>query len=206
MRERGEYAVAVLVLLVGAAGALLISTRPWQTVTTMRPRPFHDDVLHLNGRTVDAAPTAAALVALAGVIAIIATKALMRQVIGAVIALAGGLLVWRSATGFAAVDADRARSLVESRHSGVDVGAAVPRVAASSVWPVLSLTCGVLVVLAGALVAVRGSGWRAMSAKYEAPSVAVLTDEDAARARARADASMWTALDRGDDPTRSEPR
>lgn len=206
MRERGEYGLALLILLIGAAGALLISTRTWQTVTTARPRPFRDDVLHLNGRTVDAAPTAVALVALAGVIAVIATRGLMRRVIGAVIALAGVLLIWRSLAGLSAVGAARARSLVEDRHPGVEVGSVVPHVSAGSAWAVVSAVCGALVIVAGLLVALRGHRWGAMSAKYEPPAAREMTDEDAARDRARADASLWTALDRGDDPTRVDPQ
>jgi uncharacterized membrane protein (TIGR02234 family) len=206
MRERGEYGLALLVLLIGAAGALLISTRTWQTVFTPRPRPFRDDLLHLNGRTVDSAPTAVALVALAGVIAVIATRGSWRRVIGVVIALAGVLLVWRSIADLGAVSASRARSLVEDRHSGVEVGSAVPHVSVSPIWAILSAVCGVLVIAAGALVAARGQRWGAMSAKYERPATRELTDEELARARARADASMWSALDRGDDPTRVDPQ
>lgn len=205
MRERGEYGLALLVLLLGSAGALLISTRNWQTVMTVRPRPFRDDVLHLNGRTVDAAPTALALVALAGVIAVIATRGLWRRLIGAVIALAGVLLVWRSISALAAVSAARARTLVEDRHSGVEVGSTVPHVSVTSAWGALSAACGVLVIVAGLLVTVRGHRWGAMSSKYEAPPARTMTAEDAAQARARADASMWSALDRGDDPTRVDP-
>ncbi|MEO8888850.1 MAG: Trp biosynthesis-associated membrane protein [Jatrophihabitantaceae bacterium] len=203
MRERAEYAFALLVLLVGAAGALLISTRNWQSVLTPRPRPFRDDVLHLNGRTVDAAPTAVALVALAGVIAVIATRGLMRRVIGAVIALAGLILLWRSVSGLTAVGAARAESLVQERH--VEVGASVPHVSVTPAWAVLSAVCGGLVVLAGLLVARRGHHWGAMSAKYDSPSTRPTTDDDVARAQARAEASMWSALDRGDDPTRVDP-
>ncbi|MGH8962123.1 MAG: Trp biosynthesis-associated membrane protein [Jatrophihabitantaceae bacterium] len=202
MRERGEYGLALLVLLIGAAGALLISTRNWQSVLTPRPRPFGDDVLHLNGRTVDAAPTALALVALAGVIAVIATRGLIRQIIGTVIALAGLLLIWRSLADLGAVSASRARSLVEDRHSGVEVGAA--HISVTSAWAVTSAVCGALVLVAGLLVALRGHRWGVMSAKYEAPS-ARAPAADAEQARARADASMWSALDRGDDPTQADP-
>jgi hypothetical protein len=40
-----------------------------------------------------------------------------------------------------------------------------------------------------------------MSARYEVPSGKSPSAEDVAADRARANASMWTALDRGDDPT-----
>jgi uncharacterized membrane protein (TIGR02234 family) len=205
MRDRAEYGLALLLQLLGAAGALLISTRAWQTVHTARPKPFRDDVLHLSGRTVDAAPTALALVALAGVIAVIATRGLVRRVIGAVIALAGAGLLWRSLGDLSAVSAARARNLVENKHTGIDVGSAVPHISVTSSWAALSAVCGVLVLVAGLLVVLRGHRWGAMSARYDAPTATEVVDDDPDRARARADASMWSALDRGDDPTRAEP-
>ena len=81
--------------MVGAAALLLLATRAWQTVTTVRERPFADDVLQVAGRTVDGAVTALALVALAGVVAVIATNGLARRVVGALVAVAGLVAVWR---------------------------------------------------------------------------------------------------------------
>jgi uncharacterized membrane protein (TIGR02234 family) len=101
----------------------------------------------------------------------------------------------------------RARTLVQDKHPGIQLGSAVPHVSVHSGWAVLSCLCGVLVLLAGALVAWRGHRWGAMSAKYEAPvgegqpAARFESAEDAERSRLRADASMWSALDRGDDPT-----
>lgn len=199
MRERAEFAGALLLQLLGAAGALLIAGRTWQTAITPRPRPFRDDVLHLSGRTVDAAPTALALVALAGVVAVIATRGWARRVVGALVALAGALLVWRSVGGLTAISQSRAHALVASRHSGIEIAAA-SHLGVHGVWPWLSAVCGVLILVAGVLVAWRGHRWRGMSAKYEPPS-GPPDPEEAARARVRADASLWSALDRGDDPT-----
>jgi hypothetical protein len=42
---------------------------------------------------------------------------------------------------------------------------------------------------------VWGHRWAALSGRYEAP------DGGAEADRERSDATMWTALDRGDDPT-----
>jgi uncharacterized membrane protein (TIGR02234 family) len=68
---------------------------------------------------------------------------------------------------------------------------------------VLSAVGGVLVLTAGVLVAWHGGRWGAMSARYERPAGAGV--EDAERSRARADAALWTALERGDDPTADDP-
>jgi uncharacterized membrane protein (TIGR02234 family) len=202
MGRRAEFVLALLLDLLGAAGALLIAGRSWQGVLTPRARPLADDVLPLRGHTLDAAPTALALVALAGVVAVLATRGLARRTVGAVLALAGGLLVWRSLTGLVAISAARARSLVQAKHSGVGVDTTVtPKLTVHPQWPVLCALAGLLVVLAGLLVAARGHTWATMAARYEAPSAALASPQDRTAARARADASMWTALDRGADPT-----
>ena len=205
MRNRTEFALALLLDLLGAGGALLIARRTWQTARTPRPRPLADDVLTISGHTLDAATTAVGLVALAGVVAVLATRGLARRAVGAMLALAGALLVWRSLSGLTAVSGARVRSLVQAKHSGVGVDATfAPHVTAHPVWPVLSAGCAVLVLAGGALVAVRGHRWATLSRRYEPPSGAVSTEESAT-ARARADASMWTALDRGADPTAERP-
>jgi uncharacterized membrane protein (TIGR02234 family) len=194
VRRNVAFAAALVLDLLGAGGALLISSRAWQTVTTPRPSPLRADVLGLSGRTIDAASTALGLVALAGVVAVLATRGIGRRVVGAVLALAGVGLVWRALVSVHAVSAARARTLVTDHHPTVSADAVVPRVAVHSVWPVLSLFCGVLVAVAGALIVWRGHRWQVMSARYEAQP-----DREAEQARAAA--SLWTALDRGEDPT-----
>jgi uncharacterized membrane protein (TIGR02234 family) len=202
MRSRGEFAIALLLDLLAGAGALLVAGRTWQTVLTPRPRPLADDVLPLTGHVLDSAATALGLVALSGVVAVLATRGGARRAVGVVLALTGALLVWRSLTGLGPVSAARARTLVQARHSGVGVDATVvPQLSVHAQWPLLSAGCGVLVVAGGLLVALRGPGWASMSVRYDAPSARQLSAQDRAATRARADASMWTALDRGDDPT-----
>jgi uncharacterized membrane protein (TIGR02234 family) len=207
-RLQAEFGAALLLDLVGAAGTLLVGGRFWQTILTPRERPLTDDVLRVTGATIDSATTALGLVALAGVVAVLATRGLGRLVIGVFITLAGVGVVWRSAASAHAVSASRARSLVETKHSGVGVDPSVePRVSVHSAWPTLSLVCGVLVVLAGLLIVVRGRRWAGMSTRYDAPAgraeiaSAALSDVDRESARTRASATLWSALDRGDDPT-----
>jgi uncharacterized membrane protein (TIGR02234 family) len=191
------FAAALAAQIVGAAAVLLIATREWQTITTVRQHPFADDVVGVSGRTVDGAVTALALVALAGVVAVIATKGTVRRVIGALVALSGLVTLARIVLAMPAVSDSRARDLVHAAHPQV---AGPPQVATHPIWPVLSLVAAVLVVAAGALIAWRGGRWAALSARYERAEV------DPEQSRARADASMWTALERGDDPTEHDPR
>lgn len=199
---RIQFSLALLINLVGAAAVLLVASRSWQSISTVRERPLADDVLHVSGRTLDAAPTAFALVAMAGVVAVLATRGLARRLVGLVIALAGIGLIWRALLDQSAVGVDRARSLVEDKHPQVNTAAAlVSQVSVSTVWVILTLVGGVLVLLAGAAITWRGSHWAAMSARYESP-VRGPSSADPEQDRMRAEASLWTALDRGDDPTR----
>jgi uncharacterized membrane protein (TIGR02234 family) len=188
------FALALLLQLIGAGAALLVAARTWQTVTTPRPRPAHADVLRLSGRTVDSAPTALALVALAGVVAVLATRGVVRRVIGAVLATVGMALLWRAVASAGAVSAGRARDLVTDRHPTVNAAAVVPQVETSAAWPVLTGLCGVSVLVAGLLIAWRGHRWQVMSARYEAPV-------DPQQQQTKAATALWTALDRGEDPT-----
>jgi uncharacterized membrane protein (TIGR02234 family) len=191
------FAAALAAQIVGAAAVLLIATREWQTITTVRQHPFADDVVGVSGRTVDGAVTALALVALAGVVAVIATKGVVRRVIGALVSLSGLGLVWRIAGAMPAVGDDRAREIVHAAHPQV---AGTPQVVTHPIWAVLSLAGAALVVVAGLLTAWRGGAWAGLSARYDRAEV------DPEQSRARADASLWTALERGDDPTDHDPR
>jgi uncharacterized membrane protein (TIGR02234 family) len=202
--RRAEYALALLVLAVGSGAVLLLSTREWQTVRTVRAQPLTDDVLGLSGRTVDAAPTALALVSLAGVVAVLATRGWVRRLIGVLVLLAGAGLVWRSAAAVSAVSPARARDLVRAKHPrAITSASTVPHVVTHPVWGLLSVVAAVLVVVAGAVIAWRGARWGTMSARYERP--VRQADIDPQQARARRDASMWSALERGEDPTDSAP-
>lgn len=206
MRARVEFTAALALDALGAGAALLISTRYWQTVVTPRARPFSDDVLPLSGRTIDAAPTAFALVALAGVVAVLATRGVVRRALGGLIGLAGAGLVWRSVTALSAVSTSRARDLVRLKHQRVSMSnSVVPHVATHLAWGACSVACGVLVVVGGLLIALRGGRWAVLSARYEPPPAEHDT-EDARAARQKADAALWGALDRGEDPTTRDPR
>lgn len=201
MRSRGEFAAALLLDVLGAALALLVATRHWQRALIVRPRPLADQALQLTGRSLDATPSALAVVALAGAVAIVATRGAGRRLVGVVLALAGAALVWRSLELLRPVSVGRARSARSA--FGVDVVLPGSRVEVVAAWPWLSACCAVAVAVAGVLVALRGHRWQSLSARYDAPSSAHRRAEDAEQQRTRADAALWQALDEGDDPTRS---
>lgn len=212
--KRSAFIVALALDLVGAAGALLIAVQHWQTIATPRPAPFPDDILDVSGRTVDSAPTAFALVALAGVVAILATRSSARRVVGAVLVLAGIGIAWRAIASSAAIGLTRARALVAGHHQTIDTASVTPHITTHSVWPWLSVLCAVLVMIAGVLTVWRGHRWPALSSRHERAGTTeregVTADgevnepsaEDVQQERARAATTLWNALDRGDDPTR----
>ncbi len=192
--ERRIYALALGAELVGAGGALLIGLRPWQTVLLTRPRPLGDELLPVSGHTLDGAITGFSLVALAGVVAVLATRGVGRRLVGTLVALSGALLVWRAVGTLSAVSDSRARTLVTQARTAVGVSSSSPvRISVHPVWPVLTIVAGLLVTGSGLLVALRSGRWAALSARYEPPA--------AASAPPATDEAMWTALDRGDDPT-----
>jgi uncharacterized membrane protein (TIGR02234 family) len=201
-RELRVFGLAMVLEVIGGAAVLLISGRDWQTLFVARPRPLADVVVAASGRTLDPAATGLAVVALAGVVAVLATRGLGRRIVGAVVVLSGAGICWRAATGFGAVSASRARALVAAAGSGVGIGDSSPtRVSVHPGWPVAEIAFGVLIVVAGVLVLARGAAWSTMSARYEAPSAPAGAD-----GAARNDGALWSALDRGDDPTADEQR
>jgi uncharacterized membrane protein (TIGR02234 family) len=200
MRSRTEFAAALVLDLLGAGVALLISTRHWQTAHLSRPRPLTDQAIGFTGRNLDSAPTALAVVALAGVVAVLAVRGWARRVVGAVLCVVGAAIVWRSLSVLDPITLEHAREL-RGRDKDFVFDAIVvadSHISTHSVWPWFSAACGLLIAVSGAMIAVRGHRWVTLSARYEAPRDAL---PDIETERARAQATMWQSLDRGDDPT-----
>lgn len=197
MRTRAEFAVALLLDLIGGALTLIFATRTWQTIRVSREAPLHVLSLDLTGRKIDSLPTALALVALAGVVAVLATRGVWRRIVGTLLALAGIGIVVSAIAHRNGVSATRAQDLLQAALPSVGpANDAIGMGRVSAAWWVLTVVCGVLIAVAGALIARRGQSWAGMSAKYDRP-----TSVDPERDAAKRDASFWSALDRGDDPT-----
>ena len=191
--SRRWFAVALLAEILGATAALLAAGRVWQSITIARPLPLPAATLAVSGRTLDASITAVAIVALAGVVGILATRGLARRLVGFAVMASGFLILGRSVSGAVGVSASRAYSLVSSHKTANGLDPTThPSVRVHSIWPVLAASGGALVAVAGMLVFIFGGAWSGMSARYEAPKAADAAPDDVA---------LWTALDRGDDPT-----
>ena len=129
------------------------------------------------------APAAAAmpLVVFAGLAGVIGSRRWVRRLIGVVIFLAGGILIWSGVSTATTLDVG---DPVPSPDDGVIVSVAIG-------YPALAAAAGLIVTIAGVLVVVRGAQWPSLGANYERS-----TD------RPR---DAWEALDAGIDPTEDSP-
>jgi uncharacterized membrane protein (TIGR02234 family) len=196
---RRELLLAVGLCALGALLVLLGVGRTWVVLEDRGGLTLQE--LHRSVSGVSIAPGLRALgwVALAGVLALVATRRVGRVVTGVVLAVVGAAGVAVAVTHLrqAHLLAEAGRALhacatngpLCSHPSGVQLPTLVAHTA--PVW--LCLLGAVLVTLAGLLTAVRGSRWSGLGSSYEAPGAAVpepVTDK-----------GVWDALDRGDDPT-----
>jgi uncharacterized membrane protein (TIGR02234 family) len=186
MNKRRSYALTLAACLAGAALSAYAVTRTWSLRLT--PRTGMSDLRSAHTGA-DAEPwvIGLALVALAGTGALLATRGVVRRVLGAVLALAGLGVAVGAVIGRAGVD---------------------PGVAGSGAtgWPAACVLGGLIIVAGGVTAARLGHEWPTMSARYDRKPVAPAqyrpsagaADPDLAPADHR---SAWEALDRGDDPT-----
>ncbi|WP_433533574.1 Trp biosynthesis-associated membrane protein [Micromonospora sp. CA-263727] len=182
-------AYAVLLCLAGAGLALWATTRSWAMDVSGRPEPMP---LVSEGRTgAQLLPwlPALALVGLAGGGAVLATRGLLRRVLGGLLALLGLAVAAGGAYGLAADLGDRV----------------------TWQWPALTLLGGLLTAAGGLFTALRGQRWPAMGARYERrprqpagasdPGGAAGLGGAAGPITGRGTVEAWDALDRGEDPT-----
>jgi uncharacterized membrane protein (TIGR02234 family) len=182
---RRELLVAVVLDLVGALLVLLAASRPWISYLVPAAAPLPSRAGSLPGSAV-ATVQPFAFLAVAGVAALPATRRWGRLAVGVLVALAGTAVVAYSVRAFASPEPAAAAR-----------GVFAPDLQ-TTLWPVVSVVGGLLLVLAGLLVVVRGRGWASMSSRYDAPSARPAKP-------ASQEAALWEALDRGEDPTRRRP-
>jgi uncharacterized membrane protein (TIGR02234 family) len=169
-------AAATAGCLVSGTLLVLAEGRPWRVVR-YAPGLSHD----VTGHAVASSLSAWGLVALAGVVAVAATRRWMRLPVGLLLAASGA-----AATAYA----------LRGRHARVAFGffsagpATGPVTTHDTVWPWVAVAAGALLAATGVLVALRGPRWSAMPARYDAPVAAPPAETD-----------LWGSLDRGEDPT-----
>lgn len=185
MTGRRSYALTLAACLVGSVLAAYAVTRTWSL--TLTPRTGMTDLRTARTGT-DAAPwvIGLALVALAGTGALLATRGIVRRVLGGLLALCGLGVAAGAIVGRATVDPGTAGS-------------------GATGWAIACVAGGLIIALGGVAAARLGHRWPTMSARYDRKSVAPAQYRAAPRtdpALAPADnRAAWEALDRGDDPT-----
>jgi uncharacterized membrane protein (TIGR02234 family) len=184
---RRELAAATLL---GAAGAAVIVGFAGRTWATVAEHAGGLEAVHqrLSGRSLSGVIAALGWAGLAGIAALLATRGWARVAVGVLLTAFGVIVAIASpaAVRHAHVVAAAGEKSNLARLGGevaVHVGA----------WWILSLAGGVLLAAAGLLTIVRGRRWPGMSARYDRPGASPPTGDDPA--------SLWKALDRGDDPT-----
>ena len=193
------YRAALALLAGGGALMLLAYGRVWVTAT-VGEAGLPSLSVELTGRDLQPESTATALVVLAGIAALVATRRAGRLVTGIVL-LVLGLVSAVRAVQFAVTDASSTAPegtvgrLVAERTGVGPVGLVVSH----SAWWVVALGAAMLVALAGAVVVLVRHGWPVLGGRYERAGG---TDEVR---QARRPESAWDQLDLGLDPTDDPP-
>jgi uncharacterized membrane protein (TIGR02234 family) len=181
--SRREFVIAVALCLLGSALVLLAVSRSWIVHSYAAAAPLPVKAFEVDGAKLAPGARALALVGLAGVAAVAATRGRGRIVVGVLLTAAG--------FGLAAVVI---RTLADPdaavRRAGPFVDVILAPGQELGRWPYAALLGALLIVVAGVLVVVRGGQWTAMSSRYDAPAE-----------KASGEGSLWDALDRGEDPT-----
>jgi uncharacterized membrane protein (TIGR02234 family) len=210
---RREFA---LVLLLGAAGAglvLLATRQAWAQAVFVAPRPLPAQDFSVTGQELVPLASALALAALACLAAVIATRSVVRRVVGALLAVLGAGAGLAATTGvqasavLAAARANASNGTVggsttsgnspgNAAHPIVIAGSSGHAIMAGAPWQAVAVAGAVAIILAGLATVGRGPRWPVMSARFDRPG------QQAARPQKRADsATMWESLSRDIDPT-----
>jgi uncharacterized membrane protein (TIGR02234 family) len=181
--QRRAYVGALALLLLGAVVVLGSVGRGWATAQVAGASGASVTV-RAQGSDVAGALHALGLLALAGVLAVVATRGHARRALGALLALAGLTVALVAATGDVGAALDRAA------RTAAGISSAQATDAAANAWRWVCVVGGLLVAASGVLTLLRGGRWPALGARYE---------RGAARTPRPLDA--WSALDQGIDPT-----
>ena len=226
-----QYGYALLAGAVGAGLILLAMRAQWAQAVFTPQKPLTAEVVNVSGTDLVPLAEALALAALAGLIAVIATRGVARRAVGVLLALFGagaGAAVLTTVTAAtvlsvaagkvaspesAALSGTAAGSTTTSGSSGsgavVVSGAAGHAIMSGAPWQAAVIVGALLIFAAGLATALRGQDWPVMSARYDAPGA-----RDGGRGRRRGGqgraarpsdaASMWESLNGGEDPTEDD--
>jgi hypothetical protein len=183
MTPRSRLFVALASVAAAGLLALLSAGRSWGRANLVAATGARVAVTATGRQAVPAVPAlAVALLVLA--VALLAARRTARRAVGVVVAAVGLTLTVVAMASPGAVGS-------ALRHHAFGVHRAVGDPGLSA-WAVVAAVAGVAATLAGAWAVVDGGRWPGLGSRYESP---------ARRPAAPTAASVWDAIDRGDDPT-----
>jgi uncharacterized membrane protein (TIGR02234 family) len=191
----------VCLALVGSAGALWGGSRlVWYRVTAPLPLRGPVDVEFTGAQVLPALP-ATALLALAGVAAVVAVGGAVRRILGALLAVVGAFVVGAGLLGWSGspfdTDTDAGGAGLPQPPPGIPVDALRHQPTEITAAPLLAALGGLLLVAAGLVVVLSQRRLPRLGARYTPPGDrSPPTDPDRA---------AWQDLDEGRDPTAPHP-
>ncbi|HUR73114.1 MAG TPA: Trp biosynthesis-associated membrane protein [Sporichthya sp.] len=194
---RKEAALALLGCVVGAGLTLFAAGRPW--VDGKAVQGSLQAPLTVSGGSLAPVVPALALAALAGALAVLATRGLPRRLAGFA---AAGCGIGVAVAGALQISPDDA-ALADRAGDALGTATAVATGGGTG-WAWLAVVGGLMITGAGVAAAWHGPAWPAMSARYDKPVGTAVGGEPAARERtSEGDGALeqWRAMDRGEDPT-----
>jgi len=226
-----QYGYALLAGAVGAGLILLALRAQWAQAVFTPQKPLTAEVVSVSGNDLVPLAEALALAALAGLVAVIATRGVARRAVGALLALFGagaGAAVLTTVTDATVVSvaAGKVASPESAALSGTAAGSTTSgasgngalvlsnsaghAIMSGAPWQAVVIVGALLIFAAGLATALRGQDWPVMSARYDAPGAREATASGGATAQGRAArpsdaASMWESLNGGEDPTEDDP-
>lgn len=201
------YSICLTGLVVAAGLIFFATSQEWVLLPVPQPPPLPGGLKSATGSDVLPGLTAVAIVLLAAVVAVAATRRMGRRIVGALVTVCGivaVVLVIPFLTGTpASVLAD-----VRSTGTSVEAGHGVP----PAYPPWLALIGALIAVVVGVAIAMRGPSWSKMGSKYEAPGAAgepasaqgkssEAENSEAENSGTVDHREAWNALDQGIDPT-----
>jgi uncharacterized membrane protein (TIGR02234 family) len=214
-----EYTYALLVGAVGAVVVLFAVREQWAQAVFTPQKPLTTEVVNVSGTDLVPLAGGLGLAALAGLVAVLATRGWVRRAVGVLLALFGAgagaaVLTTVTAQTVLSVAAGKVASPESAALSGaagsttggssggsalVVTGSAGHAIMTGAPWQAAVIIGALLVFAAGVATALRGQDWPVMSTRYDAPGAQPAGTGRPARA---ADAAtMWEALNGGEDPT-----
>jgi uncharacterized membrane protein (TIGR02234 family) len=217
--SKRQYSYALLVGAVGAVLVLFAVREQWAQAVFTPPKPLTSEVVNVSGTDLVPLAGGLGLAALAGLVAVIATRGWARRAVGVLLALFGAgagaaVLTTVTAQTVLSVAAGKVASPGSAALSGaagsttggssggstlVITGSAGHAIMTGTPWQAAVIIGALLVFAAGVATALRGQDWPVMSTRYDAPGAQ--SAGNGRPARASDAATMWESLNGGQDPT-----